>query len=415
MSSPASQTQWYLAREGQQFGPLSEVELARIIELGHLQPTDLLWREGFPDWRPALVVFPPRKPMGARPAGPARFPASPGPQVRGQREPSPVRQGQVLGTGAMGPAARPSQVPRGRYAEPYEEGSRRGGKLKRFILLLIVLGALAAAGLYAYPDRTVVVSYLKALPSRLPASLFGTDAVGTGADRKNIEASPLRGFSGAPEAIDATLQGTPLWRVLKREFPDWYAERLKEAASLAAENKGDGAISQRMAQALVALRRQNAAHALAASFPHLKAIASSFFANLVELRKQSVEACYEFVSHGEASPLIISLMQRPAQATHLQAQLVDVFEAIADGRKTPRVYPQPRKTDYDALAADLTTKRGWSQADLQLFSDERALARAGPEKVCQLVHDWFAAQLAIKDPDTQLRLLVDSLKPVVAG
>jgi hypothetical protein len=371
MSSPASQTQWYLAREGQQFGPLSEVELARIIELGHLQPTDLLWREGFPDWRPALVVFPPRKPAAARPAGPARFPAAPGPQARGQREPSPVRQGQVLGTGAIGPAARQSPVPRGRYP--------------------------------------------KALPSRLPASLFGADAVGTGADRKNIEASPLRGFSGASEAIDATLQGTPLWRVLKREFPDWYAERLKEAASLAAENKGDAAIAQRMAQALVALRRQNAAHALAASFPHLRAIASSFFANLVELRKQSVEACYEFVSHGEASPLIISLMQRPAQATHLQAQLVDVFEAIADGRKTPRVYPQPRKTDYDALAADLTSKRGWSQADLQLFSDERALARAGPEKVCQLVHDWFAAQLAVKDPDTQLRLLVDSLKPVVAG
>ena len=52
---------------------------------------------------------------------------------------------------------------------------------------------------------------------------------------------------------------------------------------------------------------------------------------------------------------------------------------------------------------------------MQLFSDERALARAGPEKVCQLVHDWFAAQLALKDPDMQLRLLVDSLKPVVAG
>ena len=61
------------------------------------------------------------------------------------------------------------------------------------------------------------------------------------------------------------------------------------------------------------------------------------------------------------------------------------------------------------------TKLGWSQTDWQLFSDERALARAGPEKVCQLVHDWFAAQLAIKDPDMQLRLLVDSLKPVVAG
>jgi hypothetical protein len=50
-----------------------------------------------------------------------------------------------------------------------------------------------------------------------------------------------------------------------------------------------------------------------------------------------------------------------------------------------------------------------------LFSDERALAHAGAAKVCQMVKDWFAAQLAIKDADMQLRLLVDSLKPVVAG
>jgi hypothetical protein len=91
-----------------------------------------------------------------------------------------------------------------------------------------------------------------------------------------------------------------------------------------------------------------------------------------------------------------------------------VFEAIADGRKSPRVYPGPRKTDYDMLAGELT-KLGWSQADMQLFSDEKALSRASPQKVCQLVHDWFAAQLGLKDADMQLRLLVDSLKPVVAG
>jgi hypothetical protein len=51
---------------------------------------------------------------------------------------------------------------------------------------------------------------------------------------------------------------------------------------------------------------------------------------------------------------------------------------------------------------------------MRLFSDERALAHAGAAKVCQMVQDWFAAQLAITDPDMQLRLLIDSLKPVVA-
>ena len=200
----------------------------------------------------------------------------------------------------------------------------------------------------------------------------------------------------APDALDATLQATPLWRVLKRDYPDWYAERLKEIAALAADNKDDAAIGQQMARALVALRRQNVGNALGAGFPQLKAVASTFYENLVQLGKYSNEACFEFISKGEAGPLVVSLMQNPAYTARLQAQVVAVFEAIADGRKAARAYPQPRKTDYDALAADLA-KLGWSQADLQLFSDERALARAGPEKVCQLVRDWFAAQLALKD------------------
>jgi len=169
-----------------------------------------------------------------------------------------------------------------------------------------------------------------------------------------------------------------------------------------------------LARALVTLRRQNAGVALAAGFPQLKAVATSFYENLVQLGKHSNEACFEFISKGEAGPLVVSLMQNPDFTPQLQAQVLAVFEAIADGRKTARAYPQPRKSDYDALAADLT-RRGWSQADLQLFSDERALSNAGPAKVCQMVRDWFAAQLAIKDPDMQLRLLVESLKPIVAG
>ncbi|MBO0766629.1 MAG: DUF4339 domain-containing protein, partial [Hyphomicrobiaceae bacterium] len=61
MSGPVSQP-WYLARGGQQFGPISEAEMAKLVELGHLKSTDLLWRDGFPDWRPAMLVFPPRAP-----------------------------------------------------------------------------------------------------------------------------------------------------------------------------------------------------------------------------------------------------------------------------------------------------------------------------------------------------------------
>jgi hypothetical protein len=32
-----------------------------------------------------------------------------------------------------------------------------------------------------------------------------------------------------------------------------------------------------------------------------------------------------------------------------------------------------------------------------------------------MVYDWFAAQLSLSDPEAQMRLLVESLRPVVAG
>ena len=53
-----SQAEWYLARDGQQFGPLSDVELRKLVEMGQLKSSDLLWREGFPEWRSARLLLP---------------------------------------------------------------------------------------------------------------------------------------------------------------------------------------------------------------------------------------------------------------------------------------------------------------------------------------------------------------------
>jgi len=57
MAVQASSLEWYLARNGKQYGPLSDLELLKFIDLGHLEPNDLLWREGFNEWRSATVVF----------------------------------------------------------------------------------------------------------------------------------------------------------------------------------------------------------------------------------------------------------------------------------------------------------------------------------------------------------------------
>jgi hypothetical protein len=400
MSGPISQIQWYLARDGQQYGPLSEAELRKFIELGHLQPTDLLWREGFPDWRPAIVVFP-RTPQAAPQTATAAMHAGPAAAQRARADP---RQAPHAGMAVRGGHDRP---------EPDEEETGGGRRwVMKTLIVLLILAALGGAGWFAYP-HIGKLKRLTALPG-VPAPAAPPAANASTKDMKDMEVPPFAGFKGSAQAIGATLQRAPLWRLIKRDFPDWYADRLKEAVAMAADNKDDTAIGEHMAKALVLLRRQQVDNALSARLDILKGVAVAFYNNLAQLQKYNADACFGFISQGEANPAIVALLKGSPQTALLQAQLVAVFEAIAEGRKTPRVYPAPRRSDYELLAANLK-KRGWSDADMQLFSDEKALAQAEHSKVCQMVHDWFAVQLAIPDQDTQLRLLVDSLRPVVAG
>jgi uncharacterized protein DUF4339 len=57
--------QWYLSRNGQQHGPFSDADVANFARLGQLQGNDLIWREGFASWRPALTIFPEPLPASA--------------------------------------------------------------------------------------------------------------------------------------------------------------------------------------------------------------------------------------------------------------------------------------------------------------------------------------------------------------
>jgi hypothetical protein len=389
MSGPAAHQQWYLAREGRQFGPISEAEMAKLVELGHLQPTDLLWRDGFPDWRPAMVVFPPSGP--ALPLGPAR--GQPGGKIHPAdqlpADPAPS------GRGSAAEDERAEDRPR-----------RRGRVVVLLLLVLVLLGAGWAA--YFYRDRLVDIA------ASLTASLSASSRAVDVGDRNGLATPPLVGFrAGTIDGIDATLQKAALWRVIKREFPDWYAERLSEAAALASDNKDDAVIGQLVARKLVELRRQQVANGLSAKLPMLKTVAVAYHESLSRLRKHSPEACSGFIKQGEAEPLIVALLQGSDHTAHLQALETAVFEAIADGRQVPRVHPRPSQDQYRMLANELT-KRGWTPADFQLMSS-KGLAQAEPDKVCQLVEEFFSAQLSIPDAEVQMRLLVDSLRPVFAG
>ena len=59
----AQDLHWYIARDQQQYGPISDAELNKFCELGHLEPYDLLWREGLPNWYPALGLMHSRTPI----------------------------------------------------------------------------------------------------------------------------------------------------------------------------------------------------------------------------------------------------------------------------------------------------------------------------------------------------------------
>jgi hypothetical protein len=448
MSDSEHPIEWYLAREGQQFGPLNDVELKKFIELGHMRPNDLLWRHGFPDWRPASSVFPTgrpaapasnptapartgpadgqravqAKPEAERTTGPAQTAAKPGSRgaatgqpvtggARGQAGPSPQRRmdGRPAADQRAGrPAA--ARAPRRSY-----------GTLVVFLLMLVVLAG-AALALHKTGRLSALladfglsdVSDTGNSQSGAKLATTGTAANASPAAKVNSNQSVLLAVGASAQEVDANFQKSSLWRLLKTEFPDWYAEQIRETARLGSEQKDEKAIAKYLADAMVALRRKHIAEALSASPPRLRVVASTFLSNLGRLSAHSIDACYSFISQGETNPAVVELMRSSEHSANLQGQVMAVFEAIAEGRKAPRAQTPPRREDYDALAAQLA-QRGWNPVDLQLFSDPRALSRATPQKVCQMVQDWFAAQLAVKDEDVQLRLLVEALKPVVAG
>ncbi|HEX2842001.1 DUF4339 domain-containing protein [Hyphomicrobium sp.] len=93
MNATDTDIQWFIARDGKQHGPVTDVELKKLVELTHLKPADLVWRQGFSDWRSAASVFPtlaePTKP--AAPAAPVAAPVSaPTPAPTAAAAPAPA-------------------------------------------------------------------------------------------------------------------------------------------------------------------------------------------------------------------------------------------------------------------------------------------------------------------------------------
>lgn len=493
MNDTKSELVWYIAREGQQHGPLSDAEMRLFVKSGHLKPTDLVWNPEMPEWQSAASVFPPPPPA---PPTPPKPPPQPG------ASPTEPRQPATAQTGAPAPGQTPAGTdhlpqpddvlpsfrtsrtsadtdPRAATQQParvegYEDDAgeddapRRGGRIGMLIGGVAIAAAIAGGGVVAFQNKDAILKYMneqagsatannappvvtakgvtKTASLEKPTATAAPDTSGPDAQKSNSVAAPASpGPSGpriegitvtvprvqpaqpdAPGAeaakadpqvplatIDSNLQKSQLWRVVKEEFPDWYKERVEEISKLSS-SASETDLSKHLIGKLVALRREHASQALASSTDHLLSIASAFLANLKSLAGHSTEACYTFISKGETSPDVISLFPKPGYGDAIEGQIAAVFRAVADGRKSPVERAKATKPDYDVLASELT-KIGWSKADLGLFSNPQALAKAPPEQVCKMVQDWFTAHVSIQDKSVQERLLVETLRPVVAG
>ncbi|HMN36983.1 MAG TPA: DUF4339 domain-containing protein [Hyphomicrobium sp.] len=442
MTGQSNEAQWYIARDGKQHGPLTDVEMRTFVGHNYLRPTDLLWRAGMSDWQPAPALFPAA--FQAAPQQPAGYSqtstAGGAPQSGGHAQGAMTQQGYAQQPAAQPQAHQPAGTQGDYEQDNLDEETARPSRIRQVLMALVLIG-LVGGGAFAivtYKDdlmRLVSGPPKKAAavteqPAPAPAAASQAESAPAPAQAEGepqaeapqtAEAQPEVGEELPPDPaviegspLDARLQKIPVWTILKKEYPDWYINNIAAADKLASENKSQLDIATQLVEGLVNLRRQKAPNALAASPEKLRNVASTFLENLRALQAQSVGACYGFISKGEMSPGVIELMQTPENATSLNAQLAAIFEAAAEGAKAPVKHEPAAKADYDVLIAELN-KLGWKEEDLQVFSNPRLLAKREPAQVCKMVQDWFSAHLSVPDQGAQDRLLFETLKPVVSG
>ena len=476
MTGQAEDVQWYIARDGKQHGPLTDVELRTFVAHSYLRQTDLIWRPGMSEWQAAPAVFPAAFQGGGDPPA-----AKPHAMQPARPAPAPAYAAQ---------AAAPAQYASRSDFDGDALRSPRGNLVKRLaiagVALTVIGGGAYALAMYHGPlmsivggsssetassDQTPVVAapeeaatVADAQPTPPPASTPTADVpeaadASHGASSNDVipsaaESQPastpqptttasvsmLGGSTVAPDSpkdmqvaaiepqssqppapasvdgsdLDVRLQKVPVWALIKKEYPDWYTSQITSANQLAAEKKSDNEVAMVLAQGLVNLRRQNANKALSASSEKLQGIAEAFLQHLKALRTQSVSACFGFISKGETSPAVVQMMESPETATALNAQADAIFEAISEGGRNPVKHDSAVKSDYDVLIKELS-KLGWKEDDLQVFSNPKLLAKREPEQVCKMVQEWFVAHLAVQDKAIRDRLLYETLKPVVSG
>jgi len=93
--------QWYYSKNGTQLGPVEENVLRAKLASGEVSTTDLVWREGLPDWLPAARVAELAS-QSSFPSAALPIPSGPGGVVNSPYSP-PVYGGSALPVGPLAP------------------------------------------------------------------------------------------------------------------------------------------------------------------------------------------------------------------------------------------------------------------------------------------------------------------------
>lgn len=454
---------WYLAREGKRYGPITDGEMRKLMELGHLKGDDLVWRPGYQDWRKAINVFSTFKLDFKIDRTPSQRPG----QVDQRSEPSKADRQKASEEVRKSIASESSQLlrrerssdqiisqPSGPLPKNTEEGTLskeeeildteedeentpleevRSKSLFKKILhataILVVFGTICTAG-YLYSSEfkigvkfiAFVLSTKKDEPSQ-KALVEKNKRTETAAiepytlpkENGNARiANDVEDEDNELTSVDRTLQKSSMWALLKEEFPDWYHLQMENIKKIVAEQKDQAEVNAKLAEALVALRRQKAQLGLAASTDQFQKIASTFISHLSVLEKKSAEDCFGYIGKGEMTPYAISMTQNPTEGGAFHIHMEAIMRAIVEGEKTPIKHEQPKKSDYSLLVKQLGNL-GWSEADIQLFANPQTLSNAPPAQVCKMVREWFTAHLGITDSAARGRLLHETLRPIIAG
>ncbi len=248
-------------------------------------------------------------------------------------------------------------------------------------------------------------------PAEKTALLAETPAATAPATTPPVETPPQPLEKTPHELLEQRLASSLLWVTLRQEFPDWYRTRLRDTPEAIASTATSSRMTGLSIAQLKSLRIANAEDALLAP-AEFKQIAAVYIWNLEVLRQTSDEACRDGIGKGEGSQYLHLVLDHPSAPYETLIALI--LRASVAGRAEPVKVGKPRASDYQKLVKRLRAL-GWSQSDLEIMSDPNKLGRAPAEKVCRLVSEYYKAHLALDDEKAQLRLLKESLRPMIAG